>query len=153
MPSNITYCCVLHSVQCNHCLRLLHVFLFFLQKASLLHLYGKNPKSNGKLHTAQEFISGKDFKNIAEIFHIAEATAQIYGIDAFAVGAPIDHVRLGNILQVTGGNFKTIRSCIEQNKDQDLKLRSIRDELFSYNQIRFVQGPNFVIFDTYRKSS
>ena len=64
--------------------------------------------------------------------------AQIYAIDSLAAGAPIDHVRLANLLQVTEENFEAIRNCIEKNKDH--KLRSIRDELvvFSYNQIRFV---------------
>lgn len=71
------------------------------------------------------------------MLHVAKATAQIYAIDSFAAGAPIDHVQLAN-LQVTKEKFEAIRNCIEQNKDH--KLRSIRDELvvFSHNQIRFV---------------
>ena len=82
-------------------------------------------------------MNGKDFKAVVGMLHVAEATAQIYAIDSFAAGAPIDHVRLAN-LQVTEENFEAIRNCIEKNKDH--KLRSIRDELvvFSYNQIRFV---------------
>ena len=83
-------------------------------------------------------MNGKDFKAVAGMLNVAEATAQIYAIDSFAAGAPIDHVRLANLLQVTEENFEAIRNCIEKNKDH--KLRSIRDELvvFSYNQIRFV---------------
>ena len=72
------------------------------------------------------------------MLHVAEATAQIYGIDAFAAGTPIDHLWLGSILEVGEEDFKTVKDCIERNNDN--KLRSIRDELetFSYNQIRFV---------------
>lgn len=65
--------------------------------------------------------------------------ARIYGIDAFPAGAPMDHVQLGEILQVTGENFQRVKSCIEKSKD--LKLHSTQDELhkfFSYNQIHFV---------------
>ena len=80
----------------------------------------------------------KDFKVVAGMLHVAKATAQIYTIDSFAAGAPIDHVQLANLLQVTKEKFEAIRNCSEQNKDH--KLRSIRDELvvFSYNQIRLV---------------
>ena len=49
------------------------------------------------------------------MLHVAEATAQIYAIDSFAAGAPIDHVRLANLLQVTEENFEAIRNCIEKN--------------------------------------
>ena len=69
----------------------------------------------------------KDFKVVAGMLHVAKATAQIYIIDSFAAGAPIDHVQLANLLQVTKEKFEAIRNCIEQNKDH--KLRSIRDEL------------------------
>lgn len=95
-------------------------------------------QSNGKIRAVQQFRSGKDFKTISQILNVAEATAEVYGIDAFAAGAPMDHVRLAEVLQVTEENFERIRRCIE--KDQDPKLRTIRDELkeFSYNQIRFV---------------
>ena len=96
-------------------------------------------QSNGKIRTVQQFRSGKDFKTIAKILKVAEATAEVYGIDAFAAGAPMDHVRLAEVLQVTEENFERIKSCIE--KGEDPKLRAIRDELhelFSYNQIRFV---------------
>lgn len=107
-------------------------------KARLIHLYGKNAQSNGKIRAVQQFRSGKDFKTISQILNVAEATAEVYGIDAFAAGAPMDHVQLAEVLQVTKENFERIKSCIE--KDQDSKLRTIRDELkeFSYNQIRFV---------------
>ena len=90
------------------------------------------------MRTTQEIMNGKDFKAVAGMLHVAEATAQIYAIDSFAAGAPIDHGRLANLLQVTEENFAAIRNCIEKNKEH--KLRSIRDELvvFSYNQIRFV---------------
>lgn len=95
-------------------------------------------QSNGKIRTVQQFRSSKDFKTITQILKVAEATAEVYGIDAFAVGAPMDHVRLAEVLQVTKENFERIKSCIE--KDHDPKLRAIRDKLkeFSYNQIRFV---------------
>lgn len=116
----------------------LTAYLFVFQKARLIRLYGKNEKSYGKLKAAQELIAGKEFKEIAQTLHVAEATAQVYGIDAFAAGAPIDHAQLATSLQVTKPNFTVIQCCIEQNKD--LKLRTIKDELkvFSYNQIRFV---------------
>ncbi|CAH3163548.1 unnamed protein product, partial [Porites lobata] len=107
-------------------------------KASLICLYGNNYKSNGKLRTTQEIMDDKDFKVVAGMLHVAKATAQIYTIDSFVAGAPIDHVQLANLLQVTKEKFEAIRNCSEQNKDH--KLRSIRDELvvFSYNQIRLV---------------
>ena len=92
------------------------------------------------------------------MLHVAEGTAQIYTIDSFAEEAPIDHVQLVNLLQVTEENFEAIRNCIEQNKDH--KLRSIRDKLvvFSYNQIRFVVACMIRGFDpvnsfTYQKTN
>ena len=95
-------------------------------------------QSNGKLRTVQQFRSGKDFKTISQILNVAEATVEVYGIDAFATGVPIDHVQLAKVLQVTEETFERIKSCIERY--QDPKLRATRDELkvFSYNQIRFV---------------
>ena len=79
-----------------------------------------------------------NFREIAQRLHVAEATAQIYGIDAFVAGAPIDHVWLSSILGISEDNLQIVKDCIEHNTDN--KLRSIRDELetFSYNQIRFV---------------
>ena len=77
-------------------------------------------------------------KTIGQSLKVAEATAEVYGIDAFAAGAPLNHVWLAEALQVSEENFERIKSHIE--KDQDPKLRAIRDELkeFLYNQIRFV---------------
>ena len=65
-------------------------------------------------------MNGKDFKAVAGMLNVAEVTAQIYAIDSFAAGAPIDHVRLANLLQVTEENFAAIRNCIEKNKDLSL---------------------------------
>jgi len=117
---------------------MLAVFVF--QKARLVQLYGKNERSNGKLRAAQELMKKNNFSEIAERLQVAKATAEIYGIDAFVVGALIDHVWLSSILGVSEDNFQTVKDCIEHNTDN--KLRSIRDELetFSYNQIRFVLG-------------
>ena len=43
-------------------------------------------------------MDGKDFKAVAGMLHVAKGTAQIYTIDSFAKGAPIDHVQLANLL-------------------------------------------------------
>ena len=111
---------------------------FIFQKALLVQLYGKNERSNVKPRAAQEIINKRSFREIAHMLHVAEATPQIYWIDAFAAGAPIDHLWLGSILGVGEEDFETVKDCIGQNNGN--KLRSIRDELetFSYNQIRFV---------------
>lgn len=95
-------------------------------------------QSNGKIRTVQQFRSGKDFKTISQILNVVEATAEVYGIYAFAAGAPMDHMQLAEVLQATEENFERIKSFIE--KDQDPKLRAIRDELkeFLHNQIRCV---------------
>ena len=87
----------------------------------------------------RQFRSGKDFKTMAKILKVAETTAEVYGSDAFAAGLPMDHTRLAEVLQVTEENFERIKSCIE--KGEEPKLSAIRDELnelFSYNQIRFL---------------
>ena len=43
-------------------------------------------------------MDGKAFKVVAGMLHVAEGTAQIYTIDSFADGVPIDHVWLANLL-------------------------------------------------------
>ena len=65
---------------------------------------------------------------------VAKATAQIYAINSFAAGAPIDRVQLANLLQVTEEKFEAIQNCIEQSKDH--KLWSIRDELVVFSIIK-----------------
>ena len=75
---------------------------------------------NGKIRTVQQFRSGKDFKTISQILYVAEATAEVYGIDAFVTVVPMDHMQLAEVLQETEKNLKRIKSCIE--KDQEPKL-------------------------------
>jgi len=98
-------------------------------------------QSNGKIRTVWHFRSSKDFKTIAKILKVAEATAEVYGIDAFATKVSMDHMELAEVLQVTEEKFKRIKCCIEKGRDP--KLHAIWDklnELFSYNQIRFVSA-------------
>lgn len=85
-------------------------------------MYGKNEKEKGKLRAPQELIVGREVKEIAQILHVTEATAQVYGIDAFFVGAPIDHVVLATILEVTEANLR-IFSTVSR------KTRTVRSGL------------------------
>ena len=70
---------------------------------------------------------------------IAEATAEVYAIDCFAAGQPLDHDTMASSLEVTPSVFASIRTAIVETEDS--KMRTIRDSLqagVSYNQIRFV---------------
>ena len=69
--------------------------LFVLQRGRLVLLYEKK----------KEVINKSNFREIAKRLHVAEATAEIYGIDAFAAGAPIGHVWLEVFLALEKKNF------------------------------------------------
>ena len=53
-------------------------YLFVSQRAQLIWLYGKNKQSNSnQTMAAQELVGGKEFKEIAQILHEAEATVKV----------------------------------------------------------------------------
>lgn len=95
--------------------------------------------SHKKHRVAQGLQIGKNFQELAEELNIAQATAEVYGIDCLAAGQEVDHQIIAKYLDIGRESFERIKSEIMSNNDK--KLRTVRDNLsetFSYNQIRFV---------------
>ena len=87
----------------------------------------------------EEFKAGHSYRDIAATLAVQEATAEIYTIDAFAAGAPLNHTRMANLLEIQSEDFERMKSAITSNSNA--KLATIPTDLyesFSYNQIRFV---------------
>lgn len=104
-----------------------------------MRMYGKNQPSNSKMRAYEEFKNGRNYSEIAVTLGVQEATAEVYTIDALAAGAPLDHTRMANLLEIGGEAFDRIKAAITSNVNA--KLGAIRADLiesFSYNQIRFV---------------
>ncbi|KAJ7389451.1 hypothetical protein OS493_031420 [Desmophyllum pertusum] len=93
-----------------------------------------------KILVAEEFKKGKSLQEIADQIRVAKATAEIYGMDAFAAGIPLDHNQLAAELGIEDHQFHAIKKCIQCNVD--FKLRTVKDslEVYTYNQIRFIIG-------------
>ena len=82
---------------------------------------------------------GKNFVMLSSKINVAEATAEVYGIDCLAAGAELDHESEAKCLKVSKESFGVIKDEIMANEDK--KLRTVWDhlgQLYSYNQIRFV---------------
>ncbi|KAJ7315276.1 hypothetical protein OS493_038774 [Desmophyllum pertusum] len=109
-------------------------------KSQLMLMYGKNDRSNRKILVAEEFKKGKSLQEIADQIRVAKATAEIYGIDPFAAGIPLDHNQLAAELGIEDHQFHAIKKCIQCNVD--FKLKTVKDslEVYTYNQIRFIIG-------------
>lgn len=84
------------------------------------------------------FRGGSNYQQIASTPRIQLTTAEVYTIDAFASGAPLDHERMAQLMGVDSDLFQRIKAVVEANADG--KLRAIKDDLVdsTYNQIRFV---------------
>jgi len=83
--------------------------------------------------------AGKNFATLSSELNVAEATAEVYGIDCLAAGAELDHEYVAKCLKVSKESFGVIKGEIMANEDK--KLRTVWDnlgQLYSYNQIRFV---------------
>ena len=81
----------------------------------------------------------KKFRSLAADLNVAQATAEVYGIDCLAAGAELDHETIATFLDVTEESFSVIKREILSNEER--KLRTIRDnlgEVITYNQTRFV---------------
>jgi len=105
----------------------------------LCRLYGKNNPSPKKMLVIQGLKLGKTFATLSSELNVAEATAEVYGIDCLAARADLDHESVAKCLKVSKESFDVIKSEIMANEDK--KLRTVWDnlgQLFSYNQIRFV---------------
>ena len=101
-------------------------------------MYGKNMPSPEKHRVAQGLNIGKNFQELAEELKIAQATAEVYGIDCLAAGQDVDQT-IAKYLDIGQESFERIKSEIMSSNDK--KLCTVRDNLreeFSYNQIRFV---------------
>ena len=102
-------------------------------------MYGRNMPSAKKYRVAQGLKTGKNFQELAEELNIAQATAEVYGIDCLAAGQDVDHQLIAKYLNIGQESFERIKGEIMSIIDK--KLRTVRDNLreeFSYNQIRFV---------------
>ena len=89
-------------------------------------------------------INKTEMNAIAHEMRVQRATAEVYVLDSFAVGAPVSHEFLMAELAVTPELFRRIRQ--ELSALGKLRLRMIKDNLengnmnVSYNQIKLVIG-------------
>jgi len=52
---------------------------------------------------------GKNFATISSELNVAEATAEVYGIDCLAAGADLDHESVAKCLKVSKESFDVIK--------------------------------------------
>ena len=105
----------------------------------LCRLYRKNNPSPQKRRVMQGLKVGKNFGALLVELNIAQATAEVYGIDCLAAGGDVNHTTMAEYLRVDKQSFEIIKSEIMANEEK--KLRTVWDNLeqaYSYNQIRFV---------------
>ena len=70
---------------------------------------------------------------------VAVTTAEMYGIDRFAVNVPLDEAILVSYLHVDRESSHAVKAATEQNADE--KLHTVKYQLqdaFTYNQTPFV---------------
>ena len=104
-----------------------------------MQIIWKNNRTPQKRLVMQGLKEGKNFAALAADLNVAQATAEVYGIDCLAAGAELDHETIATFLDVTEESFSVIKREILSNEER--KLRTIRDnlgEVITYNQIRFV---------------
>lgn len=101
-------------------------------------MYGQNKPSPKKHLLAEGLKMGKNFQQLADELKVAQATAEVYGIDCLAAGLDMDHQTMAKYLAISVGSFERIKGEIMSSNGR--RLRTVRDNLeeFSYNQIRFV---------------
>jgi len=105
----------------------------------LSRLYGKNNLSPQKKLVMKGLKLGKSFATLAAELRVAQATAEVYGIDCLAAGRDLDDKSMAHFLDVNKKSFGIIKDTSMAN--QDKKLCTVRDSLneaYSYNQICFV---------------
>ena len=92
-------------------------------------MYGQNKPSPKKHLVTHGLKMGKN---------VAQATAEVHGIDCLAAGLDMDHQTMEKYLATSVESFERIKGEVMSSNDR--RLRTVRDNLeeFSYNQIRFV---------------
>lgn len=102
----------------------------------LCRLYGKNNPTPQKSFVMQDLNQGNNFATLATDLSVAQATAEVYGIDCLAAGADLNHETMATFLNVTEESFEIIKRTILSNEDN--KLRTVRDNLGEVYTIKFV---------------
>lgn len=112
--------------------------LFFLKHESYKSLYGPCKASPKKIQAVNLFLKGKSFQEIANVLCVAVATAEVYTIDGYCAGAPLEFDKLCHEINITFNDRVTLCNGIKMHGST---LRNVRDQLqdqYSYNQIRLV---------------
>ena len=101
-------------------------------------MYGQNKPSPKKHLVAKALKMEQNFQQLADELKVAQATAEVYGIDCLAAGLDIDHKTMAKYLAIRVESFEWVKGEIMSSNDR--RLRTVRNNLveFSYNQIRFV---------------
>ena len=80
--------------------------------------------------------------DIARDARVQKATVEVYTLDGFVAGAPLDYEYLMGELNVSQAKFQKVKRELKQ--PGELKLRTVKDKLensnisVSYNQIKLV---------------
>ena len=112
--------------------------LVFLKHESYKSLYGPCKASSKKIEAVNLFLNGKSFQEIARALRVAVATAEVYTIDGYRAGAPLEFDKLCSEMNITYTDRVTVCNGI---KTHGTTLRNIRDQFqdrYTYNQIRLV---------------
>ena len=63
---------------------------------------------------------GKNFHELALELNIAQATAEVYGIDCLAAGQDVDHQTFAKYLDISEESFERIKNEIMSSNGRDL---------------------------------
>ena len=97
----------------------------------LREMYGQNKPSPKKHLVAQGLIIGKNFQQLADELKVAQAMAEVYGIDCLAAGLGIDHQTMAKYLVISVESFERINGEIIASNDR--RLRTVRDNLEEFS--------------------
>jgi len=75
----------------------------------LSRLYGKNNPSPQKKLVMKGLKLGKSFATLAAELRVAQATAEVYGIDCLAAGGDLDDKSMAHFLDVNKKSFGIIK--------------------------------------------
>ena len=73
-----------------------------------MQIIWKNNRTPQKRLVMQGLKEGKNFAALAADLNVAQATAEVYGIDCLAAGAELDHETIATFLDVTKESFSVI---------------------------------------------
>lgn len=91
-----------------------------------------------KIQAVNLFLSGKSFAEISSVLSVAEATAEVYTIDGYCAGAPIEFSKLIEQMNLSSADVEILCNGIKEHGSTLRNVRNAFQDRFSYNQIRLI---------------